>query len=190
MSDARLQVHPNCLMFFMDETGHEEFADRAYPVFGIGGIAIMARDVVRVIEEPWRLLKAQHFADPDRPLHASKLRHATLAQQAAIGDFFKRRRFGRFAAMMHAATVLPPDAQPIHVLSASVRKRWEELLETLRWPRRRGGAHSRSLGARGQARRDLFRRDAGRDTWSLSSGPSCIHAEVRPHRHHSKLLIS
>jgi hypothetical protein len=32
-----LQVHPHCLMFFVDETGHEEFAEPKYPVFGLGG---------------------------------------------------------------------------------------------------------------------------------------------------------
>lgn len=30
---ARLQVGPNCLLFFIDETGHETFADKNYPVF-------------------------------------------------------------------------------------------------------------------------------------------------------------
>ncbi len=29
---ARLQVGPNCLLFFIDETGHETFADKNYPV--------------------------------------------------------------------------------------------------------------------------------------------------------------
>lgn len=37
---ARLQVGPNCLLFFIDETGHETFADKNYPVFGLGGCAI------------------------------------------------------------------------------------------------------------------------------------------------------
>jgi hypothetical protein len=30
---ARLQVGPNCLLFLIDETGHETFADKHYPVF-------------------------------------------------------------------------------------------------------------------------------------------------------------
>jgi hypothetical protein len=129
MTEVRLQVRPNCLIFFMDETGHEEFADPAHPVFGIGGCAIMARDVRRVIEEPWRTMKALHFAGPDSPLHASNLRTATPAQQAAVGEFFKRRRFGRFAAMIHAGSALPSDVKPIQVISGSVKRRWAELLE-------------------------------------------------------------
>jgi hypothetical protein len=37
-----LTVHPHCLMFFADETGHEDFADPNYRVFGIGGCAVLA----------------------------------------------------------------------------------------------------------------------------------------------------
>jgi hypothetical protein len=37
---ARLQVGPNCLLFFIDQTDHETFADKNYPVFGLGGCAI------------------------------------------------------------------------------------------------------------------------------------------------------
>ena len=37
---ARLQVGSNCLLFFIDETGHETLADKNDPVFGLGGCAI------------------------------------------------------------------------------------------------------------------------------------------------------
>jgi hypothetical protein len=37
-----LQVDENCLMFFVDETGHEEFADPEFPVYGICGCALLA----------------------------------------------------------------------------------------------------------------------------------------------------
>jgi hypothetical protein len=33
----RLVVHPHCLMFFVEETGHEEFSDSDFPVFGVCG---------------------------------------------------------------------------------------------------------------------------------------------------------
>ena len=29
--DRQLLVHPNCLMFFCDDTGHEDFRDRSFP---------------------------------------------------------------------------------------------------------------------------------------------------------------
>ena len=63
---ARLQVGPNCLLFFIDETGHETFADKNYPVFGLGGCAINSSSAAAVIAEPWRAMKAAHF-DRGRP---------------------------------------------------------------------------------------------------------------------------
>ena len=48
---ARLQVGPNCLLFFIDETGHETFADKNYPVFGLGGCAINSSPGATVIAE-------------------------------------------------------------------------------------------------------------------------------------------
>lgn len=64
---ARLQVGPNCLLFFIDETGHETFADKNYPVFGLGGCAINSSSAPAVIAEPWRAMKAVHFGGEDVP---------------------------------------------------------------------------------------------------------------------------
>ena len=33
---ARLQVGPNCLLFFIDETGHKTFADKKLPGVRVG----------------------------------------------------------------------------------------------------------------------------------------------------------
>ena len=49
---ARLQVGPNCLLFFIDETGHETLADKNYPVFGLRGCAISSSSAAVVIAEP------------------------------------------------------------------------------------------------------------------------------------------
>jgi hypothetical protein len=37
-----LEVHRHGLMYFVDETGHEDFANPEFPVFGMGGCAILA----------------------------------------------------------------------------------------------------------------------------------------------------
>jgi hypothetical protein len=57
----RLLVGPACLLFFIDETGHETFADENYPVLGLGGCAITSSSADAVIAQPWRAMKAQHF---------------------------------------------------------------------------------------------------------------------------------
>ncbi len=87
---ARLQVGPNCLLFFIDETGHETFADKNYPVFGLGGCAINSSSAAAVIAEPWRATKAAHFGGEDIPLHANELRNPTTGQLDALSKFFPR----------------------------------------------------------------------------------------------------
>ena len=53
-------------MFFVDDTGHEEFADPNYLVFGLGGCVMMAGALEAVIKRPWRALKEQHFGGADQ----------------------------------------------------------------------------------------------------------------------------
>ena len=74
---ARLQVGPNCLLFFINEIGHETFAGKNYPVFGLGGCAISRSSADTVIAEPWRAMKAPHFGGEDVPLNANELRNPT-----------------------------------------------------------------------------------------------------------------
>jgi hypothetical protein len=92
---ARLQVGPNCLLFFIDETGHETFADKNYPVFGLGGCAINSSSAAAVIAEPWRAMKAAHFGGEDVPLHANELRKPTTEQLDALSKFFHEQQFAR-----------------------------------------------------------------------------------------------
>jgi uncharacterized protein DUF3800 len=84
---ARLQVGPNCLLFFIDETGHETFADKHYPVFGLGGCAINSSSAAAVIAEPWRAMKAAHFGGEDVPLHANELRNPQLNSSMPCQSF-------------------------------------------------------------------------------------------------------
>jgi hypothetical protein len=89
MDYERLKVHPGCLMVFVDETGHEEFADRNYPVFGFGGCAVPAFVAPDVLERPWREMKECHFGGPDVALHASDLQSPTGEQLEALSAFFR-----------------------------------------------------------------------------------------------------
>ena len=68
-----LTIKPDTLLLFIDETGHEQLTDPNYPIFGMGGCAVMGNSYEHIIREPWRELKAQHFGGPDVPLHASDL---------------------------------------------------------------------------------------------------------------------
>jgi hypothetical protein len=127
MNYESLKVHPKCLMIFVDETGHEEFADPNYPVFGFGGCAVPAFAAPDVLERPWREMKQRHFGDADVALHASDLRDLMPEQTEALGGFFRDHRFGRFAVTMCRDVCLPKGQSPIQAMRVALRDRWSEL---------------------------------------------------------------
>jgi hypothetical protein len=47
-------------MFFVDDTGQEEFADSKFPVFGMGGCAIPAAAIDQNLRQPYRAVAADH----------------------------------------------------------------------------------------------------------------------------------
>jgi hypothetical protein len=122
-----LTVHPHCLMFFVDETGHEEFAGPNYPVFGLGGCAILAAAIENNLRTPWREMKARWFGGPEIPLHATDLRRPTEEQAKAIGDFFRKQEIGRFPVTMTKNTKLPEGFKAMQLIPGALRPRWEEL---------------------------------------------------------------
>jgi hypothetical protein len=125
---ARLQVGPNCLLFFIDETGHETFADKNYPVFGLGGCAINSSSAAAVIAEPWRAMKAAHFGGEDVPLHANELRNPTTEQLDALSKFFREQQFARLAVTMSKSAVLPTGKTPLEIITGSMMNRYTDLL--------------------------------------------------------------
>jgi hypothetical protein len=123
----KLEVHPHCLIFFVDETGHEDFADPAFPVFGMGGCGLLAAAIDQNLRQPWRAMKARHFGGPDVPLHANDLRNPTAPQLEALRQFFEMQPFGRFAVTMTKKTALPDGIKPIQLMPGLLRRRWEQL---------------------------------------------------------------
>jgi hypothetical protein len=64
-------VVPNkCLVFYIDDTGHETLA-LGHPVYGLGGCAALGRDLDRLILQPWRSVREIITGSPDTRLHAS-----------------------------------------------------------------------------------------------------------------------
>jgi hypothetical protein len=106
---------------------NELFADPEFPVFGFGGVAIMAGAIQQTISVPWRKMKAEHFGGADVALHAADLRAPTAAQIEALTEFFKFQEFGRFAVTLTSKSTVPGHLALHNVVSAAIKKRWEEL---------------------------------------------------------------
>ena len=96
-SAQELQIGPFWLLFFIDETGHEDFADPKYPVFGLGGCAVMSSGADISVNDAWRSMKAEFFGGANIPLHANELDNPTPQQLAALSRFFTDQKFARFA---------------------------------------------------------------------------------------------
>jgi hypothetical protein len=48
-------------MVFIDETGNDTLSDKRYPIFGLGGCAVLASDYEMLINIPWNNLKKNYF---------------------------------------------------------------------------------------------------------------------------------
>jgi hypothetical protein len=125
---ARLVVGPACLLFFIDETGHETFADKKYPVFGLGGCAITSSSAEAVIAQPWRAMKAAHFGGQNVPLHANELRKPTDEQLDALSKLFHEQKFARLAVTMSEAMALPAGKMPFDIMVGAMMNRYTDLM--------------------------------------------------------------
>jgi len=126
--ETSLKPSDNCLLYYLDETGHENFADPNYSLFGIGGCAALTESCYRLVDVPWREMKVKMFGSPDIPLHASStLRTATEAQREAIIRFFKDNLFSRFASVIRFDSPIPHNYPPYQVVAGVTYNRMGEL---------------------------------------------------------------
>jgi hypothetical protein len=100
------QLYPasDCLLIFLDEVGHEEFAGNQH-YFGYGGCAVMARDY-ETLKQQWRTIRQLFTGKPDQPVHAAEVR-PTVEQFQALKTFFAGRGFFRVAVTTTKAMSYP-----------------------------------------------------------------------------------
>lgn len=108
MSDETLNLDPNELIVFIDETGIEDFSDPNNPTFGRGGCAVLNGDYKKLIKKPWQKLKREKLGGAMKPFHATTFEQTrpTKVQITSINRFLKRP-FWRFAVMSDSRTELP-----------------------------------------------------------------------------------
>ena len=172
----KLLVHPHCLLFFVDETGHEELSDPNYEVFGFGGCAVPASAAEEHLAAPWRALKEKHFGGPNVRLHASDLKAPTSAQLEALAAFFTRQKFGRFAAVVTSKALLRGSLKPYDILPGALRNRWTELASRVS-PTATEVALLHEASERGDP---LLERYFGRTYITVNGNPVKVHHGLLP----------
>jgi hypothetical protein len=92
-SSSDLFLPRRCLAVFVDDTGHEALVPD-HPVYGLGGCAVLGRDLACHIWEPWKKIRQLVTGSPDTPLHASEFsKIATSSHIEAVAEFFRVQPF-------------------------------------------------------------------------------------------------
>jgi hypothetical protein len=125
-----LVLSSDCLVVFVDDTGHEALVE-GHPVYGLGGCAAMARDLDRAIRDPWREIRREVSGSPDTPLHASSFgRSASPDQIRAVAKFFRTHPFARLGAIISVETTLVPEMGPVPTIASVLKRR---IWDVARW---------------------------------------------------------
>jgi hypothetical protein len=118
------------LVFFVDETGHEELAE-GHHVFGLGGCAALGRDLDRLIQIPWKKIRKAVAGDENVALHATDLNaQLTAEQQKLIGSFFTDNEFARIGVASTTKTELVGEIELMTVVARTLANR---IIEIVRW---------------------------------------------------------
>src|SRR5579864_5542781 len=104
---TELNPPPDCLLVFLDETGHERMP-KGHTYYGIGGCAVLRCDYECLIVEPWRRFRQFVTGSPNTRLHAFEFGGtATQEQLEAFGNFFRTNLFMRVGAVGAVTTEMP-----------------------------------------------------------------------------------
>src|SRR5262245_18348862 len=133
----QLELSPGSLVVFVDDTGHEALVE-GHPVYGLGGCAVMAPELDRLIRQPWREVRRHVTGSDDTPLHAWRFgRSATKEQIGTVGEFFRAQPFARLGAILTIDTAMTIDPalaserEPIQTTIATVLMK--RIADIARW---------------------------------------------------------
>jgi hypothetical protein len=124
-------ILPNdCLTVFVDDTGHEALV-KGHPVYGLGGCAIVAADLDRVIRNPWREVRRKVTGSPDTPLHASSFgQKASQDQIRSVSEFFGANPFSRFGAIVSTTTTFADEMDAVSTIAGVLKNR---IIDIAKW---------------------------------------------------------
>jgi len=119
-------IESNDLVIAIDETGHEEFKDSKYPLFGLSACLFLGKEFHNEINQPWNNLKKIAGISENDVLHASEVDLKNIDLINGIDNFFKNGSFGRIAVGCSKNTNFLIDITPVDlcvkVLFDNIRK--------------------------------------------------------------------
>jgi hypothetical protein len=119
-----------CLAVFVDDTGHEALV-KGHPVYGLGGCAVMGRDLERVVRQPWKAIRKRVTGSPETPLHANEFPSiAKPGDIEAVAEFFRVQPFWRFGAIITAETKLADELGLLRTMKYVLQNRVNEIVQT------------------------------------------------------------
>lgn len=125
-----LNLSPSTLVVFVDDTGHEQFADCNHPVYGLGGCATLGCDLDAVIRRPWKAVRQAVAGNANATLHAAEF-DASPDHIDVVVKFFRTQPFARLAAICSRTTdfagIEPPERQAVRSVSLAFMKRIEHV---------------------------------------------------------------
>ena len=120
---GQITLRGDTLLFAIDDTGHEAFADDRHPVFGLGGCGCLVRDYERLIAIPWNYMCERFFPEIERPLHAAELKSPSDEQLDALRHFFEKFQFFRVATLVSTGTANKAEADFVNLVGATLLNR-------------------------------------------------------------------
>jgi hypothetical protein len=88
-SNTHLDIPSDALVVYVDETGDPVYGNPRNPVFGLGGCAVLGREIDDLIRAPWSTVRLAVGGSLTAPLHASDVeRRLVPRKEVAIRQYF------------------------------------------------------------------------------------------------------
>jgi len=125
----KLVLQERCLAVFVDDTGHEALV-MGHPVYGLGGCAVLGRDIERLINQPWGEVRRRVTGSTDAQLHANKFPSIAKAEDfETVAHFFRAHPFWRFGAVFTTETTLVPEISLMQTMKGVLQKRIDDIVQ-------------------------------------------------------------
>jgi hypothetical protein len=125
-----LSVPDRSLLVFVDDTGHEALVP-SHPVYGLGGCAVLASDLERVIRHPWHEVRRRVRGSADTPLHAAALGHPPRSEDIqVVADFFRKQPFARIGAIISSQAKRGDGIGIVNIIAETLKRR---IVDIARW---------------------------------------------------------